>query len=1000
MADLKRLEAAFMKADRANDTRAASVLAAEIKRLRGTSAPAPVANRRPAQTAAPLSSRQATQVAAQQQIKKKREEERGFFGELYDSVFGADNTTPKALTETQQSTRITDIAAERQRLLTQAAELEARARITPGRIDRGPDQAQALRDAAQRIRASADALGNQAAFITKTGVEAPKPSFVRETLGAAPREFTRGVVSLPGVIEEFAGRGLSMVGAPGGEYLTKTGQADQAAASKLAGDIFGAPSEDLQYDPTTQLATDVSGGLGSMATFAIPGGAARIAGAGKGLTGTARAQAIAKASLPGQYGIATVQGAGQGAEDIRAYEQRTGEKVSDAAAFATMLLNAGLGAAEVGVFNRLVERIPVAQRGAAMEKVAETVRRVSRGKVDPTTVAKAVGKELTDIQATALGRVAVGTLEEATQEGGVQLGSNVIAKGLYDEERDLTQGVGQAALVGGIVGGGVRGGVEATQKLLGSTPAAAGVPPPPPSSRTPAAAPPPADMGDLVQALGPVGGKINLQDAFGPQEYTFQGFDKKGKVILTDADGVTLSEDPEWVRGAIGSAAVESEEGLGGMAFSSSIEEDVAAPPPPPPPPPPTTDIGSNRPKFTIDPVSTTGDEFVSNILDSKPVAPSVFSTDTDKPKFTIEPAPAREADIERDAAFRGLASAQRGEPEDAMVAAQRDAKTAAVTPGYNSYTNLLENVGDLTNRMANPQEIGATYGKIESALVVLKNEADAANLANIPLTPQIETYAAAHAKLPVYNEAQRLARDAAVALGRKDFETARTNLTALKEMKDNGSLEEESSKYDPNFETQAAPPPPAAPTADGAPVKLVPYENMAMSAMWYSGGSQTAVAGAKKPAWVPDDVIQYDIPGRPRPTGDQSDVRVEKFTAKDGTIGTQVSVIVPSVDEVYGDRGNTAAVTVWLRGAEFVDPTAAAETLETIARWVADPKNNKKSDGPLNKFANDALQFMAKSKAVTVGPATPAAAVAAPPPPPPPTPASPATTSSTTRSR
>jgi hypothetical protein len=202
--------------------------------------------------------------------------------------------------------------------------------------------------------------------------------------------------------------------------------------------------------------------------------------------------------------------------------------------------------------------------------------------------------------------------------------------------------------VGGIVGGGVRGGVEIADKLLGSTPAAAGAPPPPPSSRaprTPPTAPPPADMDDLAQSLGPVGGAVTLQDAFGPQEYTFQGFDKKGKVILTDADGVTLSEDPDWVRGAIKSAPIEQEEDLGGMAFSTGVEEDVAAPPPPPPPPPPPTE----KPKFTIETAEetaareaapTTGDEFVSNILDNKPVAPSVFSPPTEKPKFTIEPAP------------------------------------------------------------------------------------------------------------------------------------------------------------------------------------------------------------------------------------------------------------------------------------------------------------------------------------------------------------------------
>ena len=410
---------------------------------------------------APVSNRQATQAAAQQQIQKKREAEQGFF----DRLFGGKPEAPKALTETEQSTRITDIAAERQRLLALAASLESQAKPTKISFDpRAPDRAQALRERAKSVRAQAAALGNQAAFIEKTGVETPKPSRVRAALTGAPREFTRGLVSLPGVATELAGRGLSTVGASEtGEYLTKTGQADQEAARKLSEGIFGAPEEALQYDPTAQLISDVSGGLGSMATFAVPGGAARIAGVGKGLQGAEKAAAIAKAARAGQYGIATTQGAGQGAEDIRAYEQRTGEKVSDATAFATMLLNAGLGAAEVGVFNRLVERIPVAQRGAAMEKVAETVSRMTKGKVDPTAVAKAVGKELTDIQATGLGRVAVGTLEEATQEGGVQAGSNLIAQQLYDEERDVMEGVGRAALIGGIVGGGVR----STTEILG-----------------------------------------------------------------------------------------------------------------------------------------------------------------------------------------------------------------------------------------------------------------------------------------------------------------------------------------------------------------------------------------------------------------------------------------------------------------------------------------------------------------------------------------------------
>jgi hypothetical protein len=108
-------------------------------------------------------------------------------------------------------------------------------------------------------------------------------------------------------------------------------------------------------------------------------------------------------------------------------------------------------------------------------------------------------------------------------------------------------------------------------------------------------------MGALAEALGPVGGRVTLQDAFGPQEYTFEGFDKKGKVVLTDVDGVTLSEDPDWVQNAIKSGIVESEEGLGGMAFGMDVDEDVAAPPPPPPPPPPAASLDRVVPRAIYD---------------------------------------------------------------------------------------------------------------------------------------------------------------------------------------------------------------------------------------------------------------------------------------------------------------------------------------------------------------------------------------------------------------
>jgi len=374
------------------------------------------------------------------------------------------------------------------------------------------------------------------------------------------------------------------------------------------------------------------------------------------------------------------------------------------------------------------------------------------------------------------GRAAIGEApQEFVEEAGSKLATNV---GMLGTAAEVP--IGEDVLSSGAMG--AIGGATIAAPIGGLQGAFAGrdAGPTAPTSgaaqapRTPPPPPPPADMGALTKALGPVGGKITLQEPSGPQEYTYQGIDEDGGVVLADADGVVFSEDPDQVQAAIKAGVAEPESGLGGMAFGMDITEglpDVVAPPPPPPPPPPPA-----------------------------PVTPPL--------PVAAPPPPAQEEAVERDVAFGELASAQRGEPESAMLAAQKDTGTAAAVPGYNTYTNLLENVGDLTNRIANPQDIGATYGKIENALAVLDNEVDAEKLASVPVTPQIEAYAAAHAKLPVYNEAQRLARDAAVSLGRKDFEAVKANLLALKGMQDNGSLKEEAAKYDPSFGMQAAPAP------------------------------------------------------------------------------------------------------------------------------------------------------------------------------------------------
>lgn len=294
----------------------------------------------------------------------------------------------------------------------------------------------------------------------------------------------------------------------------------------------------------------------------------------------------------------------------------------------------------------------------------------------------------------------------------------------------------------------------------------------------------------------------------------------------------------------------------------------------------------------------------------------------------------------ERDAAFKALADAQRGAPEDAMRDVQNDYETAKNTPSYNSYGFLLEHVGDLTNRMANPRQIGATYGKIKNTLVVLGNQTDMDRMSKIPITPQMEAYAAAHEQLPVYNEPQRLARDAAVALGRKDFETARANLTALKEMEDNGTLQEEAAKYDPNFETQAAPTtPPLQPEEPGigatgfgeeaAPVIADDTQartNEAVSKIVNSNredGDKVISDAAEPNKKINEARLDLQMDGEP----------VAKFSAKAlAKQGQVMPPISPSVDAV----GNIGMI------GSFLTPASALARMNKYFRAMFDIMNDK----------------------------------------------------------
>lgn len=150
---------------------------------------------------------------------------------------------------------------------------------------------------------------------------------------------------------------------------------------------------------------------------------------------------------------------------------------------------------------------------------------------------------------------------------------------------------------------------------------------------------------------------------------------------------------------------------------------------------------------------------------------------------------------------FRNLAYAQRKEPEEAMH------KAVHLLGASDSLSYLLEHVGDLTNRMSKDLEFGyAGYDtvrdKVDHSLSTLKRpsfEREQADYMNarakhlgmsnkefdLQIAKAMVEYAVAHAKLKVYNRAQKLAQLAAVEIGSWRFSSAYSDLKRLKEMLD-----------------------------------------------------------------------------------------------------------------------------------------------------------------------------------------------------------------------
>lgn len=149
--------------------------------------------------------------------------------------------------------------------------------------------------------------------------------------------------------------------------------------------------------------------------------------------------------------------------------------------------------------------------------------------------------------------------------------------------------------------------------------------------------------------------------------------------------------------------------------------------------------------------------------------------------------------------AFEQLGDLQRGDPEVIMAQAQR------VIAGGN-IGSVLEHIGDITHRMT--RQGGLKHWGLEEAAIKIERGyrwlnsgygfdrefqdglKHAAKHQKLPLdemqrraTTIMNRYADAHSRLPVYNRAQWLARQAAISLGRQRFDSTLTVLAQLYQM-------------------------------------------------------------------------------------------------------------------------------------------------------------------------------------------------------------------------
>jgi hypothetical protein len=239
-------------------------------------------------------------------------------------------------------------------------------------------------------------MGDRNVQALQEKAEGPPPTLSKARSGSDAflrtlAQSTLSVAQAPGIVADSI------------DYLA-TGDENESAYVQKLDEVSKAIKAALPGDPTRngELFEGLAQGTGSLTSIMAGGLATKVIGLGT------------------KFGATVI---GSTASGVGGYEDANAYDASTTAKYLSFYANSALG---------LTERIPIAN---ALDRAFGELNKATNGRV---------------VQIIASGTV--NSLEELIQELGQGVGQNVIAQVLYDKEREIFEGVGDQATVGGILG--------------------------------------------------------------------------------------------------------------------------------------------------------------------------------------------------------------------------------------------------------------------------------------------------------------------------------------------------------------------------------------------------------------------------------------------------------------------------------------------------------------------------------------------------------------------